>query len=62
MRIKRDTKQLIEQFASQPGVESEEFDCKSKEIIESSHGRQKLVKVLSSMANQKGGTLTSSPA
>jgi hypothetical protein len=34
MRIKRDTKQLIEQFASQPGVESEEFDCKSKEIIE----------------------------
>lgn len=57
MRIKRDTKQLIEQFASQPGVESEEFDCKSKEIIESSHGRQKLVKVLSSMANQKGGTV-----
>lgn len=57
MRIEGDTKQLIQQFASQPGVESEEFDCKSKEIIESSRGRQKLVKVLSAMANQNGGTL-----
>lgn len=57
MRIERETKQLIEQFASQPGVESEEFDCKSKEIVESSRGRRKLVKVLSAMANQKGGTV-----
>ncbi|WP_195155743.1 helix-turn-helix domain-containing protein [Halorubrum sp. AJ67] len=48
---------MIEQFASQPGVESEEFDCKSKELVERSSGREKLVKVLSAMANQNGGTV-----
>ncbi|WP_436931230.1 AlbA family DNA-binding domain-containing protein [Halosimplex halobium] len=57
MRLQQETEKLIEQFASQPGVESEEFDCKSKEIVESTEGRKKLVKVLSAMANQNGGTV-----
>ncbi|WP_081461384.1 AlbA family DNA-binding domain-containing protein [Halalkalicoccus jeotgali] len=55
MRLEQETKRLVERFASEPGIESEEFDCKSKEIIESSNGRKKLVKVLSAMANQNGG-------
>lgn len=57
MNIERETRRMIERFASQPGVESEEFDCKSKEIVESPRGRKKLVKVLSAMANQNGGTV-----
>ncbi|WP_312909311.1 RNA-binding domain-containing protein [Natronosalvus caseinilyticus] len=57
MRIEQETKRLVKRFASEPGVESEEFDCKSKEIVESSDGRKKLVKVLSAMANQAGGTV-----
>ena len=57
MHLEQETKRLVEQFASEPGVESEELDCKSKEIVESSNGRKKLVKVLSAMANQKGGTV-----
>lgn len=57
MRLERETRRLVDQFASQPGVESEEFDCKSKEIVETSDGRRKLVKVLSAMANQNGGTV-----
>ncbi|WP_199233648.1 helix-turn-helix domain-containing protein, partial [Halorubrum sp. SP9] len=57
MNMENETKQLIKQFSSKPGVESEQFDCKSKEIVESSSGRKKLVKVLSAMANQSGGTV-----
>jgi predicted HTH transcriptional regulator len=57
MHLEKDTKRLVKRFASEPGVESEEFDCKSKEIVESSDGRRKLVKVLSAMANQNGGTV-----
>ncbi|GAA0249532.1 helix-turn-helix domain-containing protein [Haladaptatus pallidirubidus] len=57
MRLEQETKRLVEQFASEPGVESEELDFKSKEIVKSSNGRKKLVKVLSAMANQNGGTV-----
>lgn len=57
MRLEQETERLVERFASEPGVESEEFDCKSREIVESSNGRKKLVKVLSAMANQNGGTI-----
>lgn len=57
MRLEQETKRLVERFASEPGVESEEFDCKSKEIVDSSNGRKKLVKVLSAMANRNGGTV-----
>lgn len=57
MRRKRETQRLVERFASEPGVESEELDFKSKEIVERAEGRQKLIKTLSAMANQNGGTI-----
>ena len=57
MRIERETKRWVERFGSEPGVESEDLDFKSKEIVETSAGRKKLVKVLSAMANQNGGTV-----
>ncbi|WP_157972558.1 helix-turn-helix domain-containing protein [Saliphagus sp. LR7] len=48
---------MIERFGSQPGVESENIDFKSKEILERKDGRKKVIKVLSGMANQSGGTV-----
>lgn len=57
MSKQKPTEELVKQFSSEPGVESEDLDFKSKEIIESSSGRVKLIKVLSAMANQQGGTV-----
>lgn len=57
MRKERETEHLIERFGSQPGVESENIDFKSKEILERKEGRKKIIKVLCGMANQSGGTV-----
>lgn len=57
MDLRKETERIIDRFSSQPGVESEELDIKSKEIVETKEKRIKLVKVLSAMANQNGGTV-----
>jgi len=51
------TQKLIKEFSRSPGVESIDLEFKSKEILHSTRGKKKLIKVLSSMANRNGGTI-----
>lgn len=51
-----DTCDLIEQFASNPGAESRSTEFKSKEIVESTEGKKKLIRTLAALSNAGGGS------
>lgn len=53
----RNTAELITEFAQNPGLESETVDIKSKEILETTKQKRKLVRVLAEMANNRGGSI-----
>lgn len=53
----RETSELIEEFAQNPGTESETLDFKSKEILETKSQKRDLVRVLAEMANNRGGSV-----
>lgn len=50
-----DACELVEKFASEPGVESTSVEFKSKEITNSTEGKKKLIRTLAAMANAGGG-------
>lgn len=53
----RDTNELIEEFAQNPGTESETLDFKSKEVLEATNQKRDLVQLLAEMANNRGGSV-----
>lgn len=55
--VPEDTSTLINQFASEPGVEGERLDFKSRGILAEAEGRRKLIKTLTALANSGGGTV-----
>lgn len=57
MSDERTTSELIQEFAQNPGTESETIDFKSKEILETTEQKRDLVKLLSEMANNRGGSV-----
>ncbi|XVH33769.1 helix-turn-helix domain-containing protein (plasmid) [Haloferacaceae archaeon DSL9] len=53
----RDTNELIEEFAQNPGTESETLDFKSKEVLDTTSQKRDLVQLLAEMANNRGGSV-----
>lgn len=53
----RDTEELLTEFAENPGAETEQLEFKSKEILETTGQKKKVIRTLSAMANQSGGTM-----
>lgn len=53
----RETSELVTEFSQNPGLESETVDMKSKEILNSTPQKKKLVRVLSEFANNRGGSV-----
>lgn len=53
----RDIEELVREFKENPGAESERLEFKSKEILDTTGSRKKLVRILSALANRSGGTI-----
>lgn len=51
------TESLVERYLNQPGIESERLEFKAKEKVETTKQRRELVKILTAMANTRGGTV-----
>lgn len=57
MTLHRDTEDLLTEFAENPGAEYSQLEFKSKEILQTTGQKKKVVRILSAMANQSGGTM-----
>lgn len=57
MTLQRETKDLLTAFAENPGAEHSQLEFKSKEVLQTTKQKKKVVRVLSAMANQAGGTM-----
>lgn len=57
MTLKRGTEELLSEFAENPGSEHSQLEFKSKEVLQTTGQKKKVVRILSAMANQAGGTI-----
>jgi len=57
MTIQRDTENLLTEFAENPGAEHSQLEFKSKEILQTTGQKKKVIRILSAMANQAGGAM-----
>lgn len=57
MVLQRETEELLTEFAENPGAERSQLEFKSKDVLQSTEQKKKVVRTLSAMANQAGGTM-----
>lgn len=57
MSRRRSTEDLLAEFSQNPGAENEQLEFKSKEILQSTGGKKKVIRTIAAMANRSGGTM-----